>query len=370
MREYRNFFTINRLSILLAVALAYLVTARLGLLLALQPGFATSFWPPSGIAVAALLLFGYEIWPAIFIGSFTANLLTSAPSVPASLLISTAIGIGSALQALAICYLLRTLTNSVPHLLNTRRNIISFLLFTPLGCLISSTIGVTTLTAMGIVPFSQVVDNWSTWWLGDITGIYIFAPFIFAWSKPFDRAAFLHRLPEELLVLALTLAISIICFGGWLNKGYPLEYLLMPCLIWSLFRFNPHLTTTFLVLIAIITVVGTAHGYGPFVQSSLNESLLLLQLFLAVIAATTLILISAINEIWHSHEVLEQYSHELKIEVKNRTTALQIQTQQFQETTINIQDQTAQLQEQVKELEKKSQELSEENRQLKERLEK
>lgn len=368
MKNHYNSLNFNRLLLFFAIAFIYVVTARLGLLLALQPGFATAFWPPSGIAVAALLLFGNELWPSILLGSFVANMLTSVQSIATSIIVSSVIAVASTLQTVAICYLLITLTNSVPHLLNTRRNIHCFLLFTILCCVISPTLGLTTLYLTDVVPFKEVGSNWLTWWLGDTTGIYVFAPFIFALSKPINFSRF--RYWEGLVLLALTLTISIFCFGGWVPKGYPIEYMLMPCLIWAVFRFTSIVPITIMVLIAIITVLGTVHGNGPFVQSSLNESLLLLQAFIAIMTATTLILVSAMNEIWHTHEVLEEFSQELKAQVKNRTIALKVQTEKFEETKITIQDATQQLKAQLTLLEEQSKVLLEENRQLKDKLEK
>ncbi len=113
----------------------------------------------------------------------------------------------------------------------------------------------------------------------------------------------------------MTLAISLICFGGWLNK--PIEYTLMPGLIWAVFRFPPQIPTALLILVSLIAIIGTANGFGPFIQPTLNESLLLLQAFIGIITATTLILIAAVNEIWHAQEVLEEYSQELKSQVKS-----------------------------------------------------
>lgn len=311
----KKFLEKYRYFLILAVAIAYLITARLGLLLALHPGFATAYWPPSGIAVATLLLFDLPIWPGILLGSFFANLLT-VEDFSTALMVSAGISIGSTLQPLAIAYLLKTATTSMPHLLNTRKNILSFLIFTLLCCAISPTISLATLYGAEIITRETFGINWVTWWLGDTVGIYVFAPFLFSWAKRPDFDEISRKGFELFQLVGLTLALSLLCFGGWLSKGYPIEYSLMPCLIWAAFRFPTQITTSLLVLISIISVIGTARGYGPFIQPSRNESLLLLQAFIGIITATTLIIISSINEIWHAQEVLEEYSKELKDQVK------------------------------------------------------
>lgn len=305
----------TRVLAILAIALVYLITARLGLLLAIQPGFATAYWPPSGIAVAAILLYGYTIWPGIFIGSFVANLLT-IDTLNIALFVSLGIAIGSTLQAAAIGYLLKKLTNSVPHLLNTRRNIASFLFFTIICCTISSTISLMTLYSAGVISGHSIGANWLTWWLGDTTGIYIYTPFLFSLLQPLIAKTIFPFKFEAIVLYIVALGIAILCFGGWLSAGYPIEYMLMPCLIWAVFRYSTPIVLTLLVFISLIAIWGTAHSFGPFARSTMNESLLLLQAFIGVLAGTTLILISAVNELWHAQKVLEEYSQELKDKVK------------------------------------------------------
>lgn len=301
------------------VMIAYLITARIGLLLALQPGFSTPFWPPSGIAVAAVLLFGCPIWPGIFIGAFLSNLLI-INSLSVSLLVSCVVAISSTLQPLAIGYLLKNLTTSIPYLLNTRRNIISFLVFTLVGCTISATLSVVALSLAGIVSKGSLLTNWLTWWLGDTIGIYVFTPFLFSWfnfwSKPQELKEVGTRGFELFQLVLLTLAISYLSFSSWDALNTPIEDLLLPCMIWAAFRFPPQIATTLVVISSVIAVIGTAAGYSPFIQPGLNESLLMLQIFIGILSSTTLIMISAIQEIWHGQRVQERYSEELKNQVK------------------------------------------------------
>lgn len=306
----------KRILLILGIALAYLITARLGLLLALQPGFATAYWPPSGIAVATILLLGYTPWPGIFLGSLAANLLTPVDSWSLSIIVSIAIAAGSTLQAMATGYFLHTLTNSMTHLLNRRRNVITFLFFSLVCCTISATVSLTSLYLAGVLPLSSLGVNWLTWWLGDTTGVYIYTPFIFALSKPHLWKELSHFTLEGVFLFLITLAITLICFGGWLTPGYPIAYMLIPCLIWGTFRFRPAIVIFLLVLISLIAIWGTSHGYGPFIRPTRNESLLLLQAYIGVIASTTLILLAAVNEILHAQKVLEEYSQELKGQVE------------------------------------------------------
>lgn len=345
MYNEKSLTGINRILAIIAVAVIYIVAARLGLIFALQPGYATSVWPPSGISVASLLLIGYPIWPGISIGAFFTNLLISSTSVDpiSSVLISSSIAIGSTLQPLAIVYVLKKLM-SIIHLLNTHRNVFIFLFTTVIGCLIASTIGTTTLYAMGVIELKSYLSNWETWWLGDIMGIYIFTPLLMVWARQIEISDLLKRGFEASLLILITMLIDSLIFEGWLSKNYPIEYMIIPCLLWAVFRFGAKGATLLLFVVSMIAVLGTAHGTGPFVQKSLNDSLLLLQVFIGIITGTTLTLIAVLNESNHTYRALEEHSQDLENEVDHRTTALQRRTLELQDKTILLQDRTLELQ--------------------------
>src|SRR2546425_12763199 len=82
------------------LAVAYLIAAKLGLKLAFVHASATAVWPPTGIALAAFLVFGYRVWPGIFVGAYLANITTTGP-------VATSLGIatGQTLEGLTRAYL-------------------------------------------------------------------------------------------------------------------------------------------------------------------------------------------------------------------------------------------------------------------------
>src|SRR5262249_32887947 len=131
-----------------------------------------------------------------------------------------------------------------------------------------------------------------------------------SWSRykiPWNPA----KLLEALVLLCISVVVAIFCFGGWIKNGYPLEYLIVPCLLWSVFRFQTPITTFLLALVSLIAVWGTASCFGPFVLSTENESLLLMQLYIGVITLMTLILISLVNAVRHNTKILEEMNHKL-----------------------------------------------------------
>jgi integral membrane sensor domain MASE1 len=168
------------------VAAAYYVTGELGLLLAIPPGYATAIWPPSGIALAAVLICGSWVWPGVVLGSVLVNIgtsfdTTSILALLTSVALPTSIGVGAALQAVVGACLVRRFVG-FPGALNRERHIITFLILGgPLSCLVNATIGVTTLSIGGKIPRAMSDISWWTWWVGDTIGVLIVTPLVLSW---------------------------------------------------------------------------------------------------------------------------------------------------------------------------------------------
>ncbi|MGH8563839.1 MAG: CHASE domain-containing protein [Gammaproteobacteria bacterium] len=169
-----------------AIAAAYFVTGRLGLMLALPPGYATAVFPPAGIALACLLVYGDRVWSGIWLGSFCVYLsllvdlgVDLGESGPLKLTaIAAAIATGSSVQALSGAWLVRRFVG-FPHPFDTERAVATFLgLGGPLSCGIAATVGASTLWLAGLVPGPSVFESWCTWWVGDTLGVLIFAPLV------------------------------------------------------------------------------------------------------------------------------------------------------------------------------------------------
>jgi CHASE1-domain containing sensor protein len=212
-----------------AMAAAYYVIGRLGLLLAIPPGYATAVWPASGVALAGTLLFGYRVWPGILLGSFLINLRTSLDTTStASILTTTAlaasIGMGASLQAIAGASLIRRLTQ-YPTAFVEARDIIKFLILGgPVSCLVNATWGVTSLLLSGVIQAVDYLFHWWTWWVGDAIGVITFTPLILIWAaKP---AVFSQGRQVSLpLCLAFTLVVIFFIYtNAWEQDRIRLEF--------------------------------------------------------------------------------------------------------------------------------------------------
>jgi CHASE1-domain containing sensor protein len=168
--------------LVLVIAAANFVTGRLGLLLSLPPGYATAVFPPAGIALASLLVYGDRVWAGIWLGSFCVylSLLVDLGESGALKLtaMAAAIATGSSVQAVSGAWLVRRFVG-FPHPLDTERAVVTFLgLGGPLSCGIAATVGASTLWLAGLVPGASFFETWCTFWVGDTIGVLIFAPLV------------------------------------------------------------------------------------------------------------------------------------------------------------------------------------------------
>ena len=276
------------------LAAVYFLAAKLGLRLAFVHASATAVWPPTGVALSAFLILGARVWPAIFAGAFLAN-LTTAGSVATSI----GIGGGNTLEGLLGAYLVQRFAAG-RRAFERPRNAFRFaVLAAAISTTVSATLGVTSLSLGGFARWADYGSIWLTWWLGDAAGALVVAPAILLWSESprlhWDRWQGI----EAAALLACLALVGVIVFGGRFpaqTKDYPLEFVCIPILLWAAFRFGARETATAILLLSVIAIWGTLRGLGPFARDAPNESLLLLQAFIAVISVTKLIVAAVVAE--------------------------------------------------------------------------
>jgi PAS domain S-box-containing protein len=273
---------------LVGIAVAYFVLAKIDLLFATVNPSASPVWPPSGLALAAALLWGYRVWPAIFGAAFLANALTAG-----SLATSAAIGAGSTLEALVGAYLVAHWSGGC-NTFETPTGIARFGLIVLLAATpISATIGVTSLSLAGYAAWSDFGSIWITWWLGDVTGAIIVAPVIVLWTAAELRRLSRQDLGQFIALMIATAFIGVVAFSPVVPPGVDrsaLAFLSILPLLWAALQRGQRETATALLALAVFAVWGTASQGGPFVRQSLNESFLLLIAFVVSIAVPTLAL--------------------------------------------------------------------------------
>jgi signal transduction histidine kinase len=279
-----------------ALAIVYLVAARAGLMMDAVAGFATLVWPPSGLALAALLVFGAGLWPGVLIGAFVANLLAGAP-VPVAL----GIGVGNTLEAVLAVYALRRIPDFQVSLERLGDVIALIVLAAGFSTMVSATIGVTSLYLGEIISSAQLAETWRAWWLGDLIGDLLVAPVLLVWaSRPRMQRDPKRRLEALALGIAV-IAASLLVFGGPAGPAsatgkFAQAYMFFPLLIWAALRFGQRGAVSAAFIVSVIAIWGTAMGHGPFVRPALYQSLIALQTFMGIAAATFLVLGATISE--------------------------------------------------------------------------
>jgi signal transduction histidine kinase/integral membrane sensor domain MASE1 len=279
---------------LIALAAVYIIAARIGLALDAVAGFATLVWPPTGIALAALLLRGYRLWPGVMIGAAIANLLTGAP-----VLVALGIATGNTLEALLGTHALRRIPGFRTSLDRLRDVLALIVLAAMLSTMVSATIGVISLYIGGIVAPGQITDAWRAWWVGDLIGDVLVAPTLLIWASAPRLRAPPHRILEAVGLGLVVLAVTLAVFGRPMTlraDTFQHPYLIFPGLIWATLRFEQRGAASATFVVSLFAVWGTATGNGPFVRPELYESLFALQTFTGITAATFLVLGATIAE--------------------------------------------------------------------------
>ncbi len=282
---------VRRVALLVGLAAVYYFAARLGLGFAFINSSVTAVWPPAGIALAAFVLFGYRVWPAIFVAAFLANFATTGVLLP-----SFGIALGNTVEGLLGAYLVNRFARG-GRVFDRVRDIFRFTaLAALLSTMVSATIGVVSLAAGGMLAWSAVSRVWLTWWLGDAVGDIVVAPALILWIgvKP-SRALNRGQLVEAIAAALVTALVTFAVFGGlYPSRNYSLTVLLWPVLIWASFRFGPREAATAILIISLMAVVRTVHGYGPFGHYPTGESLTLLQVWTGITAVTSLVLAAVV----------------------------------------------------------------------------
>jgi signal transduction histidine kinase len=296
------------------LAVVYFVAGKLSLKLAFLYASASPVWPPAGIALAALLLLGHRVWPAIFLGAFLVNLTTAG-----NILTSLGVATGNTLEAAIGAWLVLHFAGG-RSVFDHAYNVFKFVLAVTLSTLVSPSIGLTGLALGGFANWANYPAIWLTWWLGDLSGTVMFAPLVILWlGRPWRRINPARDLEVAILLVVLAFLTEVV-FGGWFSisvLNYPIAFILGPIIVWTAFRLSARETATGLFVLSAIAIWGTLRHYGPFVRQDQNQSLLLLQSFNVLTSITAMALAAGMAERRRAEAALEQ--QRATVEAANRT---------------------------------------------------
>ncbi len=285
------------------LAAAYYGAAKLGLNLAFASPSVTAIWPPTGIALAALLLWGYRVWPGVALGALLANSWTGVPFYAV-----LGITVGNTLEALAGAYLLRELADFRASLERVK----DVLALAVLGGIVSTTIGAsigaTSLLVSNEIASSDFSSVWRTWWLGDMGGALVVAPalLVAVTHWPYRRAP--GRPLEAAALAVLALGVTALVF----TNETPLIFVLFPLGVWAALRFWQPGAVVGILLVASVAIPLTEDDRGPFAGLPPDDRLLLAQGFLGIASVTMLILAAVITERRRAEKTAERIAGALQ----------------------------------------------------------
>lgn len=305
-------------SIWLVTIVTYVILGKACLELGTIGGTASPFWLPTGLIVALSFIYGYRVLPGIFIsqGLFAFFFEPGAPWK--DLMMAT----GNLWEGAAVCYFApRLMQGNDP--LGSLRNFFAILAATAIGSIFNSLAGSAALLFSGLIPLSAFGNVMLSWSVGDLGGMLIVAPAIFAWWKPSLGEWQGNRLHEFLLLLLMAATIAYAIFSRPLSlSSAPLSFVLLPLLLWPALRFGSKSCTLINALVICIVIWGTAKGYGPFCSTSSSESLVIVQVFTSVIVFTSLLTLIVSRDRLRVTEELRQHTDLLEATIVERTKQL------------------------------------------------
>lgn len=300
------------LAVVAGLAAIYFGAAKLSF--GLSFGHATAVWPPTGIAVASLLLIGIRVWPGVLIGALAATALNDLP-----LDIAGGVALGNTLGPIACALLLRRVLR-VDLTLARLRDVFGLLISAVAAMTLTASNGLAQLSRAPFIPASEYGTIWWNWWVGDVMGVMIVGTLLLSWAA--DR-----RFPWRgwRAAEAVALFASLVAGCRFIFESPPetqIQYAVFPFIIWSALRFGVRETATAIAIISGAAIWGSIHDLGPFGSGARNERLALLEIFMAVVTMAGLSLSVVTSERRRAEDELQRAHDELEVRVQERTAAL------------------------------------------------
>jgi len=319
----------------LLVLIAYSVLGVIILFFGIGPAKISPIYPPAGIAVAAVIVLGPRILPAVFIGEFLNGFpLFFLPdtTVRMYVLANIGVGIGAMLEAWIGARLLEQLTGTW-HPFERSRDVVVFLLGSSLVAgLVGGTIGSLSLWLGGFVPPGELSITFVTFFLSDASGIAVFAALMLAWVRE-------PELDRTVIVACLVgIAGAALIAGLAVASRFAIDFLYLPLLLWTAFRAGPRGVTVAATAITAFAILTTINGVGSFVGKTPAESILLLEVFMAVITFTGLLTVAILAQRRAAEAALEAHNRMLEQRVAERTAEVAEKNRQLEEKQERIDD--------------------------------
>ena len=280
-------------TIIASLIAAYVLTGKLGLVLAFDHPATSLVWPPAGIALGAFVVLGYRVWPAVLAGSTILYAITIG-AVPAVV----AMAGGNTLEGILTAYLINRFAGGRNAIQNPG-NVFRFAGLVMLASMtIGATLGTASLALSGLASWMDYGKIWLNWSIGNLTGSLLIAPTIMLWSQGGTDRWSTARAIEAVLALVAIIFVGLAVFCGFPSelRNYPIEFLCVPVLLWPAFRLGRRATAVAFLILTGLALFGTLSGYGGFVRSSPTASIVMVMTFMTITSVMTLALSALASE--------------------------------------------------------------------------
>jgi PAS domain S-box-containing protein len=301
-----------------ALTALYFLGGLLGKESSFLSGSVVLVWPPSGIALAAILLFGYRFWPGIAIGAI---LFSTIDGVPIGFF-TLGTAIGNTIGAVTCAYLLKKFANFQNDMGRTRDAAAFMVLACVLGTTVNAAFNVVSLIYDGSATWDEMFPLTLQWWIPNALSVLVVTPAIITWATPSPSRWRLLKIIEAVLCTAGLVGGTLISFDSWFVyglHGYPLAYLPYPFLAWSALRFGPRGATAGTLLVSTLAIYSLLQGHGPFVTASMVDSLRLVGSYIGIIAVSNLLLAASTRELRKARAELIENERRLRAVVTDQS---------------------------------------------------
>ena len=296
----------------------YFVGGLLGKEASFLSGSVALVWPPAGIALAAILLFGYRFWPGVALGAILFSFMHGLPFG----FFTFGTAIGNTIGAIVCAYLLERFIG-FRSTMDRTREVTGFIgLACFLGTSVNAMFNVLGLVYAGQLTFEQFFPSMVEWWVPNALAALVIAPFILSWATPSGLTWDKRTVCEAMICATGLVAGTLTSFQTWFVYGiqnYPLAYLPFPFLVWGAVRFGQRGATTGTVVVSALAIYSLLQGRGPFVSSSEKESLMLIGSYIGLLAVTNLLLAAAASERRQAERAMTESERRFRAIVEDQT---------------------------------------------------
>jgi signal transduction histidine kinase len=282
------------------LATAYYGAAKLGQTLRYTASV-SAIWPPAGLGIAALYLWGVRWWPGVLIAEIVVNaelLFAQHPLPLGSLLGQQA---GNMTEVVVGALLLRRLIGRRAAV-DRAEQVGGLFAALAVATAISATVGMVSMLAGGVITAGEAPTFWRTWWLGDVAGALVVVPLVLAWASDPSGAWQRLRTAEGVLLIAAVATLGALA----VSTSEPVTYVVFPALIWAASRFGTPGATLSIAIATGVAIGITANDVGPFFKQPIDHRTLSTQVYIVVTAMTTLFLAAVVSERERSARQLAQ----------------------------------------------------------------